>query len=305
MLGQGPISSAAISALALELPTTDIVNFAGLVREILVSENALNFSALTQASLIKVTTTVAFSGLVLEVLTKITSTVNFDGLVRETLLQPTPPFEDGPIPIFPVLPQGFPIKFNPSMDTIIGTTKSLREMRVAQRRVPLWDIEILFEELRDQTQNQTLYAPFTGFQQYEELVQLWLMMYGQTNVFGFDCFWDNSRENQFIGAGDSRTQIFTIYRTWGQGAQATLASIGLINEVFDVKINNILVPNSEYIIIRNKIYFNTPPAMSVPITMSFSFYYLCRFIADEQDFEEFAKDRWAAKSLKMRAVNWP
>ena len=216
-----------------------------------------------------------------------------------------PSFDYGPIPVFPTLPQGFPIKFNPSMDTIIGTTKSLREMRVPQRQVPLWDIEILFEELLDQTQNQTPYGPFMGEHEYQNLVQLWLMMYGQTNVFAFNCFWDNSRNAQQIGVGDGTTTTFTIYRTWGQGAQATLASIGVINVIDDVEINGVPVSASDYSAVRNKIMFTTPPGNGLAITMTFSFYYLCRFVADEQDFEEFAKDRWTVKSLKMRAVNWP
>jgi hypothetical protein len=218
----------------------------------------------------------------------------------------TKPLNDfGPIPIFPVLPQGFPVKFNPSMDTIVGTTKSLREMRVPQRQLPLWDIEILFEELRDQTQNQSPYIPLLGFQEYEELVQLWLMMYGQTNVFAFSCPWDNSRNNQSIGTGDGTTTTFIIYRTWGFGALARLAPIGAVDSITQVKIDSTIVLDTEYSIERNKIIFNTAPGADLPITMTFSFYYLCRFVADEQDFEEFAKNRWTVPSLKMRAVNWP
>ena len=112
------------------------------------------------------------------------------------------------------------------MDTIIGTTKSLREMRVPQRLFPLWDIELLFQELRDKTQNQSIYVPFASFRQYEDLVQLWLMMYGQTGVFAFDCPWDDSRLLQPIGTGDGSTYIFTIYRTWGLGSTATAAAHG-------------------------------------------------------------------------------
>src|ERR1035437_2676835 len=92
-------------------------------------------------------------------------------------LSPVPPLPDsfgtfGPIPIFPNLPESFPVKLSIVMDTIVGTTKSLREVRVAQQALPLWDIEIPFQELRDKTQNQTPYIPFVYpevFQQYEEL----------------------------------------------------------------------------------------------------------------------------------------
>ena len=211
----------------------------------------------------------------------------------------------GPIPVFPTLPQGFPLKMSPLLDTIIGTTKSLREMRVAQRTVPLWDFELLFEELRDQTQNQVIYKPFTGIVQFTQLVQTWLMMYGQTNVFAFDCPWDDSRSNQQIGTGDGVTFIYTIYRTWGLGAQATLAPVGLVNQVTQVQVNGVTISPTDYTINRNKIQFVNAPGTGQAITMTFSFYYLCRFVEDEQDFEEFGKNRWTVPSIKFRSVYWP
>lgn len=178
-------------------------------------------------------------------------------------------------------------------------------MRVAQRTVPLWDFEILFEELLDQTQNQTPYAPFAGDTQFEQLCQNWLMMYGQTNVFAFNCPWDNSRSNQNIGTGDGTTTTFTIVRAWGLSANTTTASIGTINTITQVQVNGVTVSSANYSINRNKITFVTAPGAGQAITMTFSFYYLCRFVEDEQDFEEFAKNRWAVKSLKFRSVNWP
>lgn len=231
------------------------------------------------------------------------------------IIQPVPPLPPfGPIPIFPALPEGFPIRLSIVMDTTVGTTKSLREVRVANQQLPLWDIEIPFQELRDQTQNQVPYEPFTYpvvYQQYEELCQLWLMMYGQTNVFAYDAHWDDSRSDQFIAKGDGITYVFTIIRTWGYGLTATSAPIGVINTVFDVEVNGVTVSPLHYYTDRNKIYFvdglgNTyPPGNGLDITMTFSYYYLCRFTEDEQDFEEFAKNRWTVPSLKFRAVIWP
>jgi hypothetical protein len=231
------------------------------------------------------------------------------GVTITYLAQQLPP--DPPIPVFPDLPQGFPVKFSPAMETVVGTTKSLREIRVPQRLTPLWDLEIVFEELRDQTQNVTPYTPFAGFTQYEQLVQLWLMMYGQTNIFAFFAPWDNSRTDQTIGVGDGLTYIFPIYRTWGQGGQATLALIGNIREVFNVKVNGVTIPTAKYKVSRNKLYFlgpngqQFPPAVDAVVTMTMSYYYICRFVEDEQDFEEFGKNRWTLTSLKFRAVYWP
>lgn len=279
------------------------VNFAGLVREALyTSEGA---QAVTFAGLVRSSLASAALGV---------SQLIFSGLVREILALdvpnagPVPVF--GPIDVFPTLPRGFPIKVTPTMDTIVGTTKSLREMRVPQRLVPLWDIEILFEGLKDQTQNQVPYTPFAGFDQYEEIVQTWLMMYGQTNVFAFDCPWDNSRLDQQIGVGDGVTHLFTIYRTWGIAPNATLAPIGVINQTLNVSVNGVTVSPTLYYTSGNRLYFVSadgqfhPPVAGGVITMTFTFYYLCRFLEDEQDFEEFSKNRWTVPSLKFRAVSW-
>src|SRR5262249_14556613 len=150
-----------------------------------------------------------------------------------------------------------------------------------------------------------------GFTQYQQLVQFWLSMYGQAQLFAFDCPWDDSRANQQIGVGDGSTFIFTIYRTWGLGATATLQPIGLINTVFSVEVNGTPISTSQYQLNRNKIEFIGPTGQALPpgdgvvITMTFSFYYLCQFVEDEQDFEEFARNRWRVPSLKFQAVDWP
>lgn len=214
-------------------------------------------------------------------------------------------FECGPISIFPTLPVGFPLKLSLVMDTTVGTTKSLREMRVAQQTYPLWDIELVFEELLDQTQNSTPYSPFAGQTEYEQLVQQWLMSYGQTGVFAFEAPWDNSRTDQAIGVGDGVSTDFTVFRTWATGAIATSAPVGVINTVTNVKLNGSTVSSSAYYTTRSVLTFFTAPPAGAVITMTFSFYYLCRFVADEQDFEEFAKNRWTVPSLKFRAVYWP
>ena len=60
------------------------------------------------------------------------SFASFSQLRRKVLVQIDPYASFGPIPVFPTLPQGFPIKVVPTMDTVIGTTKSLREVRVGR-----------------------------------------------------------------------------------------------------------------------------------------------------------------------------
>lgn len=308
-------------------PLTPIVPsgaiFGAVVTKMLASGGSVAFGAVVRKALQSTEElgTVVFGAVVAKRLVSRleASTLNFGAIVKKTLclaipaLPQEPPYiysaDFGAIPIFPVLPESYPVKVSPVLDTIIGTTKSLREMRVAQQPLPIWDIELPFEELRDQTQNQAPYVPFIGYTQYEALVQTWLAMYGQSNVFAFDCPWDDSRSAQQIGIGDGSTWAFTVGRTWGLGAQAMLLPVGMVNTVTSVYVNNVLIAPANYSISRNKIYFISPlgvispPAPGATVVMTFSFYYLCRFTEDEQTTEEFSKNRWTA-SVKFRAVVW-
>lgn len=265
----------------------------GFVREILVAN---------VGSDLKVT------GLVREVLVNNTTPLVVDGLVREILGAFVPP--QSAIPVFPTLPYMFPLKLTPTMNTIIGESTSAREVRIAMQGLPLWEIELPFDELRDQDQNIVDFAYMAGYTQYMQLVQLWLSMYGQAGVFAFDAPWDNSRENQAIGTGDGTNYVFTIYRTWGQAPQDAVEPIGQINEVFNVSVDGVPVDPSQYFVLRNKIYFIAngfvfPPAANAVITMTFSFYYVCRFVENNQDFEQFSQGRWTVPSLKFQSVYWP
>ncbi len=204
---------------------------------------------------------------------------------------------------FPPVPQGFPAKWSPTFKTVVGLSSSGREVRWPNQQVSLWQFELLFEVLRDQTQNQIPYGPLLGFTDYMKLCQHWLMMYGRFNLFFFDAPWDNSRANQLIGVGDGTTHGFVAYRSYGFGATEITEFVGQLNAVSAVYLDGISQSPSSYIVEGNAIVFSTPPAVGVHIAADFSFYYLCHFLDEKQDFEEFFKNYWQVTSLKFRSVN--
>lgn len=208
-----------------------------------------------------------------------------------------------PIPIFPAVPQGFPLKWKPTFKTTIMTSSCGREVRWANQQLALHEFELLFEVLRDQTQNDILYQPLVGFTDYMKLCQHWLMMYGQFGLFYFDAPWDNSRVEQQIGVGDGATTGFVATRTFGTGVPSLTEYVGGLNDVMDVEINAVVQDPTTYTVDGNGIIFTTPPGTGLTITATYSFYYLCRFLDDKQDFEEFFKNYWTVKSLKFRSVS--
>ena len=52
----------------------------------------------------------------------------------------------------------------------------------------------------------------------------------------------------------------------------------------------------------NTLTFNTAPAYGSQITASFRYYFVCRFAADAQDFEEFMANLWTLHELKLMTV---
>ena len=212
----------------------------------------------------------------------------------------------GTIPVFPTLPVGFPVKWRPTLKTTVQTSlASGREARWPNQQLALHEIELPFEVLRDQTQNDMPYAPLAGYTDFMQLCQFWLMMYGQFGVFYFDAPWDDSRLGQGIGTGDGTTTEFTIYRTFGVSGAELIEPVGGVNVMQHVYLNGVLQSPTSYQTSANLLIFNSAPGGGVAITADFSFYYLCKFLDDEQDFEEFLKNIWMVKALKFRSVYWP
>jgi hypothetical protein len=52
----------------------------------------------------------------------------------------------------------------------------------------------------------------------------------------------------------------------------------------------------------NTLTFGGPPLSGVPIAASFDYAFLCRFDADDLDFEQFMSNLWRARSVKFRSL---
>src|ERR1019366_708055 len=215
-----------------------------------------------------------------------------DNLVQEILVQGNAYY-----PEIPTIPVCFSIKVRPTFKTVIGTNSSDREMRVPQQVFPLWEIEIHYDELRSGVINQQTYTDFM------QVMQNFLMMYGKGQVFALLVPWDYSRKDQVIGTGDGNTLIFPIYRTWGSGSAFLNEPVKSIKQVFNVKVNGNIVPFWFYSIVNNQVIFSgIPPVVGAVITITFSFYYLCRYVDNDFEVTEFFNNAWETKPIKLRSV---
>lgn len=210
------------------------------------------------------------------------------------------------IPVLPNL-HGFSVHKKPTFSTIMRTPPSGREVGRFQAPVPLWEFELTYEVLRDQTQNQIPYANLAGFTEFQQITQVFVALGGQFARFYFNDISDNSRTGQLIGIGNGTNVSFRMLRTWGSGNLAYTEPVGGINQnqTVNVYLNGVLQsPTSYGFDSTNKfLVFNSAPSNGVIITADFYFYYLCRFIEDKLDLEQFYYSRWSIKSFKFRSVN--
>lgn len=206
-----------------------------------------------------------------------------------------------PVPVFPVLPVGFSTFMKLTAANEVEISVSGYEVRSPSQVYPLWEFNLTFEVLREQTLNaiKNTNSLNKGFNEFDELVGLFLATRGQYGRFYFDCPEDDSRLGQAIALGDGVTTTFTVVRTLGTFYTEPVGGVNQLQPIV-VYLNN--TPTGAYHIEDNTVVFDTAPGNSVAITMDFFFYYFCRFLEDVQDFEQFMRDLWTMRTLKFRSV---
>jgi hypothetical protein len=95
------------------------IRFDSVIREILATGSPIRIDSVGR-EILATGGNIRFAGLVREVLGSQGNVIRTGSLVRETLASAVASF--GPIPIFPSLPEAFPVKVTPSMDTTMATT---------------------------------------------------------------------------------------------------------------------------------------------------------------------------------------
>ena len=220
----------------------------------------------------------------------------------------SPPFLY-PSPTVPILPtlNGFSVHKKPIWASTVEETVSGREVMYATAAWPLWEFELTYEVLRSQTQNIVIDSHESPFLEFEQIASIFLVCAGQYGRFYYNDVTDNSRTAQPIGTGDGTTTNFTMYRTFGTNPLAITEPVGSVNNDIPVTVflDGVVLPqpgNWGFVDANQTLVFTSPPGAGVVISATFYFYYLCRFIEDVKDFEQFMHNLWTVKSFKFRSV---
>lgn len=214
---------------------------------------------------------------------------------------------------YPVFPSnniyGFSIVKKPTYKTLVQTNRSGREITRYQNLFPLWEFELRSESMRDETQNSTPYAQFDGIRQFQQISELFVACAGQFGRFYFEDTSDCSRSGQVLGLGDGVETDFVLVRTIYEPTNGIYFTepVGGANtdHTMAVYVNGTLVPAIDWSLSADltTIVFDTAPASGAQVTVDFYYYYLCRFIVDELNFEQFFMNHWSIDSIRFRSIN--
>ncbi|HEY8033048.1 MAG TPA: glycoside hydrolase TIM-barrel-like domain-containing protein [Methylocella sp.] len=211
----------------------------------------------------------------------------------------TPPVPDQPggvqMPFnFPALPGlSWSVHKRPSFSTRIASHVSGREVRLPFYATTLYEFELTIDGLDSNGS-----YPGLGANSLQSLMGLYIQCQGQSGTFLYTDPTDNSATNQAIATGDGSTTVFTFVRTLGGATEPA----SWVTSVANVYLNGVNQPSGWTLTTPNTLTFTTAPGNLVAITASFSYAFNCRFIDDQEDFENMMNGLWQVQSLKFRSV---
>ena len=193
--------------------------------------------------------------------------------------------------VFPVLPGlEWDVKKKPIFSTIIQKTASGKEIRSALQSYPRWEFNLSFSILRTST----------GFSEMQTLAGFFEQQLGQMTAFNYSDPSDNSVTAQAFGTGNGSTTAFQLVRTLG----GFVEPIQNLNGNPSIYINGVLqtLTTNYSIGPTGLVTFVTAPAASTSLTWTGNFYYLCRFMEDVLEFNQFFFQLWDLKKLSFISI---
>ncbi len=127
---------------------------------------------------------------------------------------------------------GFDVVRTPVWDSIVQTSISGKEVRIANQTSPRWTWEIPYDFLRSDPANL----------EFQSLIGFFNARQGQFDTFLYEDADDNAVTGQQIGTGDGNTEAFQMLRTFGSFIEPVLAP----NTVTAIYLSGISIPAAGY-----------------------------------------------------------
>ena len=196
-------------------------------------------------------------------------------------------------PMLPSLPgQGWSVKKTPIFSTRVSSHVSGREVRAANYAHALYQFELVYDSLSSRRDRPGLLE-----ESLQILMGFYLSCRGQFGTFLYEDPTDHYAGNSLIGYGDGSTVSFTASRKVGSSLEPVsyVTSLGAVTLSGSLSSVATLAP-------PNSVVFGGAPAAGAMVAASFRHAYLCRFLDDQVEFENFMNGLWSVSSLKFRSV---
>lgn len=196
-------------------------------------------------------------------------------------------------PIFPQLAgQGWSVHKRPSFSTRVASHVSGREVRSPYYAQALYEFEVTFDALA-----ASVGFAGVGAASLQTLFGFYLACQGKLGTFVYLDPSDGAVSGQVIATGDGATKSFTLVRTLGSVTEA----VGWAQQVTAVRVAGVAQAGFS-LVTPNTLTLATAPASGAQISADFSYGFLCRFLDDQEDFENVMSGLWKVASLKFRSV---
>ena len=199
-------------------------------------------------------------------------------------------------PSFPVLAgQGWSVHKRPTFSTRVASHVSGREVRRSLYAGTLYEYEVTFDGLASNAIVGSLAG--LGATSLQTLLGFYLTCQGQFGTFLYTDPSDNAVKGQAIATGDGTTTAFTMVRSIGGFTEP----VSWVTAIANVYVGGAAL--SSYTITQpNIVTLPSAPAAGAAITADFTFAFVCRFLDDQEDFENIMLGLWQLQSLKFKGV---
>ena len=193
--------------------------------------------------------------------------------------------QEPPLPenmLFPAIPSSlaWDLTIAPLFDTLVQESVSGREVTNALQLFPRWEIVLKYVILRNDPNGRV-----NGMTALETLANFYGSHYGAGISFLFNLSNITKRSvdsvitDQVIGTGDGSTRAFQLVRP-------VLGILDICqepqNQQATVKVNGVTkTQGTDYTISKGVVTFGAAPALTIPITASFTALWRCRFHTNE------------------------
>ena len=197
-------------------------------------------------------------------------------------------------PSFPVLAgQGWSVHKRPTFSTRVASHVSGREVRRSLYAGTLYEFEVSYDGLASSG------FPGLGATSLQTLLGFYLACQGQFGTFLYTDPTDSVAKSQVIGTGDGATPVFVMPRAIGSFSEP----VSWVTGIGNVYLGGAAQASSAYALTPpNVLTFAAAPASGAAISADFTYAFVCRFLDDQEDFENIMAGLWQMQSLKFRSV---